>query len=113
MKVTDLKLNEVIHCPTLEDAKAICKLMHQEGLRWNTGDCYLTKNLWEICRENTCYHPKMGTYRDINSASKQSIYPASKFLETQTIEEQVKKLKQDVIDFMKRDDVQEVINKYR
>ena len=37
MKVTDLKENECIHCETEEQAKAICKLMHEndrcEGYR--------------------------------------------------------------------------------
>jgi hypothetical protein len=35
-KVTDLGEEECIHCKTEEEAKAICKLMHDAGLKWCT-----------------------------------------------------------------------------
>lgn len=60
MKVTDLKENECIHCETEEQAKAICKLMHESGLTWMFGDSYLSRNNYDEYKSETCYNPKKG-----------------------------------------------------
>ena len=62
MKVTDLKKNECIHCETEEQAIAICKLMHEAGLKWSDGYSYLSVNLYDVCKSETCYFPAKGTY---------------------------------------------------
>ena len=84
MKVTDLKKNECIHCETEEQAKAICKLMHEAGLTWNSGYGYLSKYGYY---NNICYYPKSGTHSDLTYAKKQNytIYKTEQFL-TQNIE---------------------------
>ena len=83
MKVTDLKENECIHCETEEQAKAICKLMHEAGLEWNSGNGYLLKYRHY---DNICYHPKNGTHSDLNYAKgrNKTIYKAEQFLTQNT-----------------------------
>ena len=82
MKVTDLNEYEVIHCSTFEEAKAICKLMHEAGLRWSDGDSYKRSNEWEVFEEKTCYRPNVGFFESIEYCKKEGykIYPASDFL---------------------------------
>jgi len=41
MKITDVKVNQVVHCATEEEAKRICNLMHNAGFRWINGETYL------------------------------------------------------------------------
>ena len=83
MKVTDLKENECIHCETEEQAKAICKLMHEAGLTWNSGYGYLSKYGYY---NNICYYPKSGTHSDLTFAKeeKYKIYKAEQFLNQNT-----------------------------
>lgn len=82
MKVTDLKENEGIHCETEEQAKAICKLMHEAGLKWNNGYSYLSKNNYDIYKSETCYYPAKGLYGDLDYSKKEGykIYKAEQFL---------------------------------
>ena len=82
MKVTDLKENECIHCETEEQANAICKLMHEAGLTWMFGDSYLSVNLYDIYKSETCYFPAEGMFTDLTFAKeeKYKIYKAEKFL---------------------------------
>lgn len=81
-KVTDLGPNEVIHCPTEQEANAICALMHEAGLTWNTNRSYLKANNWHYEGKNTCYRPYTGSagrfshYKDNDYI----IYSASDFL---------------------------------
>lgn len=93
MKVTDLKENECIHCETEEQAKAICKLMHKAGLKWNSGDSYLSKNHYHICKSETCYYPKNGSYSVLHYAKEENykIYKAEQFLtqETETMQTKI------------------------
>ena len=82
MKVTDLKENECIHCETEEQAIAICKLMHDAGLTWYYGDSYLSENLYDIYKSETCYYPADGQYTGLDYAKeeKDKIYKAEQFL---------------------------------
>ena len=70
MKVTDLKENECIHCETEEQANAICKLMHEAGLTWNSGDSYLEFNK-TIYKSETCYFPAKGEFSDLTFAKEE------------------------------------------
>ena len=87
MKVTDLKENECIHCETQEQAKAICKLMHEAGLTWNSGDSYLEENGYNIYKSETCYFPAEGEFSDLTFAKeeKYKIYKAEQFLNQKKI----------------------------
>ena len=82
MKVTDLKENECIHCETEEQANAICKLMHEAGLTWNSGDSYLLVNLYDIYKSETCYFPAEGVFTGLDYAKEENnkIYKAEQFL---------------------------------
>ena len=87
MKVTDLKANECIHCETEEQAKAICKLMHEAGLKWYNGETYLYCNNYNISfKLETCYIPIEGTYCNLKYAkiSNYTIYKAEQFLNQNT-----------------------------
>ena len=82
MKVTDLKENECIHCETEEQAIAICKLMHEAGLTWMFGDSYLSRNLYDIYKSETCYFPAEGMFTGLDYAKEENnkIYKAEQFL---------------------------------
>ena len=82
MKVTDLKKNECIHCETEEQAKAICKLMHEVGFKWLNGTTYLYHNDYNSYKSETCYIVKEGTYCDLKYAKRSdyTIYKAEQFL---------------------------------
>ena len=88
MKVTDLKANECIHCETEEQAKAICKLMHEAGLTWNSGDSYLETKYYynEGSKSGNCYFPAKGEFSDLTFAKeeKYKIYKAEQFLNQNT-----------------------------
>ena len=88
MKVTDLKENECIHCETEEQAKAICKLMHEAGLTWHDGDSYLETKYYyhEGSKSGNCYFPAKGKYCNLKYAkrSNYTIYKSEKFLNQNT-----------------------------
>ena len=87
MKVTDLKANECIHCETEEQAKAICKLMHEAGLKWYNDETYIYYNNYNISyKSETCYIPIEGTYCNLKyaKASHYKIYKAEQFLTKNT-----------------------------
>ena len=82
MKVTDLKENECIHCETEEQAKAICKLMHEAGLKWKGGESYLHLTNYYTHTTETCYFPIDGQYDELYYAKQENykIYKAEQFL---------------------------------
>ena len=88
MKVTDLQENECIHCETEEQAKAICKLMHEAGLTWNSGDSYLETKYYyhEGSESGNCYFPAKGEFSDLTFAKEEKckIYKAEQFLNKNT-----------------------------
>ena len=52
-----------VHCKTKEEAKDFCRKMHEQGLKWATGESYIHKTLYEKFQLNTCY-TGCGTYCD-------------------------------------------------
>ena len=86
MKVTDLKENECIHCETEEQANAICKLMHEAGLKWCSGGSYLSENCYESYKSETCYFTAEGQYchLDYYKSNGYTIYKAEQFLNQNT-----------------------------
>ena len=88
MKVTDLKANECIHCETEEQAKAICKLMHEAGLKWKSGNSYLETTYYyhEEYESGNCYFPAKGEFSDLTFAKEEKckIYKAEQFLNQNT-----------------------------
>lgn len=93
MKVTDLKENEVIHCETLEQYDAICKLLHEAGYLWVSGKSYMKKNKWWYKHRNdTCIYPLYGVILPaFNILLTHKIHPATDFITPpQTKEEYAK-----------------------
>ena len=86
MKVTDLKENECIHCETEEQANAICKLMHEAGLKWRYGQNYLHLTNYYTHTTETCYFPIDGQYDELSYAKQENykIYKAEQFLNQNT-----------------------------
>jgi len=84
-KVTDLKEREVIHCKTEQEAKVICKLMHDAGLEWCNDETYLERNHWVDFKEKTCYCPMDGSFANLSFYKEANyiIHPASHFIENQ------------------------------
>lgn len=80
--VTDLGENEVIHCPTLQEAEVICNLMHDASLRWCDGLTYNKVKNWILYKGATCYYPKFGQFTNIAHYEKEdyTIHPASDFI---------------------------------
>ena len=68
----DYKENYVMNCKTEEEARQFCKLMHEDGRRWNSGESYIKENRWSDCKENICYSFNEGKkkkkkwYKDTN-----------------------------------------------
>jgi hypothetical protein len=103
--VQDLGENEVIHCPTWIEAEAICKLMHDAGLKWGTGTSYLEINRWEDYKENTCYRPygcSYGSLKEEYQDPRYTIHPASAFLPASFYEDVVSENKEVNIEYSER-----------
>lgn len=81
-KIQDLKENEVIHCETEQEAKDICKMMHELGMSWSTGESYIDMVLYQVLKRRTVYCPYNGTYGDIDYHIKHNytIHKAKEFL---------------------------------
>lgn len=54
----------VVWCKTEEEAKEFCKMMHDAGLKWCSGDSYLQFTNWFVHEEDTCYNPNNGMFSD-------------------------------------------------
>lgn len=83
MKVTDLKVNEGILCTTEQEATAICRLMHEAGLMWNSGHKYIDVNRWFVAdKYGLVYIPFNRVCVHLQHAKDHNftIYPASDFL---------------------------------
>lgn len=83
--IKSLKENEVIHCETEEEAKAICKLFHEAGKRWGDGNSYLDFAGWHVFGGNTCYS-SYGQFcnKEHYLSEGKTIIPAFEFLWTPT-----------------------------
>lgn len=97
-KVTDLGENEGILCRSEEEAKAICQLMHNAGLKWVTDKSYLDNSMGFISKYEV-YNPAKGSRESIGYANKKlwKIHPASDFLEKtyEVSREQLRKIAED------------------
>ena len=54
--------NHAIHCKTEEEAKDFCRVMHEHGLKWFSGESYLNETNWLEYMCDTCYNPRDGKY---------------------------------------------------
>lgn len=44
-----------VHCKTEEEAKDFCERMHEQGMKWCSGESYLKETNYEFCEEEICY----------------------------------------------------------
>jgi hypothetical protein len=81
-RIEDLTVNEVIHCPTEQEAIALCKMMHEKGMKWADGKNYIKNTEWEYHKQETCYRPADGTRsrKGFFEERGDTIHPASLFL---------------------------------
>lgn len=82
MQIQDLSRTDVIHCKTLQEARALLKIFDSLGLTWTYAKSYLTETKWESYKENTCYCPKSGTYSSLKyfTDNGYTVYQASDFV---------------------------------
>ena len=94
MKLTDLKEKQVVHCATEEEAKRICKIAHEQGLRWHNGYSYLEVNYWDNLKERTCYNLNDNLFDSIQycKADGYEIIPSTKITEEPQLKEELKKV---------------------
>lgn len=70
MKITELNYDQVVHCPTEDEAKKLCKIMHDAGMTWTSGVSYLDRSNW--LSPDTVYFPKNGTWSSLLYAKTQN-----------------------------------------
>lgn len=70
MKITELTENQCIHCPTEDEAKKLCKIMHDAGMKWCSHQTYLRENNWGEYKDETVYIVKSGSYADLDYVKK-------------------------------------------
>lgn len=45
-----------VHCKTEEEAKDLCKQMHEHGMKWCNGESYLKNTNYNAHNKGTCYY---------------------------------------------------------
>lgn len=81
-----------MHCKTREEAEDFCCEMHEAGLRWSSGNSYLSWSCFEPYKEQTCYCFNKGTYESTGRAKNKGyqILEWSEYRSTEPKEEQEK-----------------------
>lgn len=81
-----------MHCKTEEEAEEFCREMSKAGLRWSSGNSYLSWSCFEPYKEQTCYCFNKGTYENIRRAKNKGyqILEWSDYRSTEPKEEQEK-----------------------
>lgn len=51
----DIDNKIAVHCKTEKEAKDFCKQMHEHGMTWISGRCYLVYTYYEKYKEESCY----------------------------------------------------------
>ena len=71
-----------IHCKTDKEAIECCNLADKLGLKWLSGDSFLSFNPWEDFGQETCYNFSEGTYcdKDCCIENKDEIHSSKWFL---------------------------------
>lgn len=57
-----------MHCKTRQEAEDFCREMDRAGLRWSSGNSYLSWSCFDPYKEQTCYCFNKGTYDSTVSA---------------------------------------------
>lgn len=59
-------INKAIHCDTQTKADLLCQKLHELGYKWQSGESYITKDIWFTYKEKTCYNIHKGIYCEIS-----------------------------------------------
>lgn len=54
-KFLDISNKIAVHCKTEREAITFCNMMHNHGLKWNSGESYAKKTNWYLYEGETCY----------------------------------------------------------
>lgn len=81
--IQSIKHKEVVHCPTEEQATKFCKLLHDAGKEWSSGDSYLKKIYYNYYGSDTCYNVNEGSYCNIRyyGSEKYNVISCEEFFE--------------------------------
>ena len=60
----------VMHCKTVEEANDFCRVMHENGRRWNSDESYVGHTNWYDYKEDTVYYFNAGTYGTIKHVNR-------------------------------------------
>ena len=66
----DYKGKYAMNCKTEEEAQEFCRLMHEDGRKWFSGDSYLEIINWGDYSETTVFYFNEGTFGDTDYAKK-------------------------------------------
>lgn len=67
MKIKDLKEDDIIHCPTKEEAEKVLEICHYSGMKWKDNIFYTKLNPWDHYKEKTFFAVKEGTYGNVDN----------------------------------------------
>lgn len=89
-----------MHCKTEEEAEDFCNEMNKAGLRWSSGNSYLSWSCFEPYKEQTCYCFNKGTYESTGRARNKGyqILEWSDYRSTEPKEEQGKTMETKIDD---------------
>lgn len=62
----DYQGNYVMWCKTEEEAKDFCRVMHESGRRWGSGDDYVKYPRFTAHLDETCYNFNSGSFANIH-----------------------------------------------
>lgn len=84
-----------MHCKTRQEAEDFCREMDRAGLRWSSGNSYLSWSCFDPYKEQTCYCFNKGTYDSTVYAKDKGyqILEWSDYSSTEPKEEQEKTMK--------------------
>lgn len=82
-----------MHCKTEEEAEDFCNELNKAGLRWSSGNSYLSWSCFEPYKEQTCYCFNKGTYDSTVSAKDKgyTILEWSDYRSTEPLKEEQEK----------------------
>ena len=56
------KGNYAMHCKTEKEAEEFCKVMHEAGRKWCSGELYIGSAKWSVYKCDTAYSFNLGLY---------------------------------------------------
>lgn len=87
----DYKGNYVMCCKTIEEAMDFCRVMHEAGKTWDSGESYLKTSNWGLYEGGVCYNFNDGLWGTINTyTGKSKILYWSDFMDKEFTKDDLK-----------------------